>query len=86
MELLKGGEYLIPGIVGSQSEIFPNSILPMVIDKKQLRQITNISYQTWWRMERAGEGNVPPRIRLSSGRVGWKLNEVLEWIASRESI
>jgi len=55
-----------------------------VIGKKQLREITNVSYPTWWRMERKQEA--PARIRVSAGRVGWRLGDVLDWLETRKTV
>lgn len=54
------------------------------IGKKELRKITDVSYPTWWRMERNNEA--PARVRLSAGRVGWLLSDVLEWCESRQKV
>lgn len=55
-----------------------------VIGKKQLRELTSVSYQTWWRMER--KCLAPARIRLSAGRVGWQTGAVLDWLSNREKL
>ena len=49
-----------------------------IIGKKELRELTKISADTWARMERACKA--PARIRLSPGRVGWRLSEVQSWL------
>ncbi len=54
------------------------------INKKRLLELVDVSYSTWWRLERAGKA--PKRIRLSPGRVGWRLGEVLDFLASRETV
>jgi prophage regulatory protein len=54
------------------------------INKKRLLELVGLSYTTWWRLERAGKA--PKRIRLSAGRVGWRLGDVLDFLASRESV
>jgi len=55
-----------------------------VIGKKELRELTSLSYPTWWRLEK--KCLAPARIRLSAGRVGWNAGAVLDWISSRETI
>lgn len=55
-----------------------------IIGRKELREITNISYQTWWRLEK--NNKAPARIRISAGRVGWLLSSVLEWCESRQVV
>lgn len=52
------------------------------IGKKELRDITDLSYTTWWRLERAHDA--PARIRMSDKRVVWDLSEVLSWCKSRQ--
>ncbi len=52
-----------------------------IIGQKDVQQMTNLSRTTLWRMER--EGHFPRRLRLSNTRVGWKAQEVVEWIESR---
>jgi len=55
-----------------------------IIGRKELREISNISYQTWWRLEKAKQA--PARVRLSAGRVGWFLSDVLAWCESRQVV
>ncbi len=55
-----------------------------VIGKKRLREITDLSYSTWWRMEKAGKA--PARVRLSAGRVGWHLGDVMDFLSNRSSL
>lgn len=67
------------------SEELKQSINRMkVINKRLLLELVGVSYTTWWRMERAGKA--PKRIRLSAGRVGWRQGEILDFLASRESV
>lgn len=54
------------------------------INKRRLLELVGVSYTTWWRLERAGKA--PRRIRLSAGRVAWRLGDVLDFLASRESV
>ena len=54
------------------------------IGRKELREISNVSYQTWWRLEKAKLA--PARVRLSAGRVGWLLSDVLAWCKSRQVV
>jgi prophage regulatory protein len=58
--------------------------LMKAINKRRLLELVGVSYSTWWRLERAGKA--PKRIRLSAGRVGWRLGEVLDYLASRETV
>lgn len=43
--------------------------------------LTGLSRITVWRLERAGQ--FPKRLKLSSQAIGWRQDEVLEWIESR---
>lgn len=54
-----------------------------IINKRERRELTNISEPTWWRHERAGL--VPRRVQLTPGRVGYRLSEILAWLESRQS-
>lgn len=53
-----------------------------ILRRKQLIEIIGISYTTLWRMEKAGD--FPARIRLGRRAVGWHLDEVEEWLKTRE--
>lgn len=55
-----------------------------IIGKKQLRELVNVSYSTWYRMEKSG--CAPVRVKLSAGRVGWRLGDVMDWLSNRSSI
>ena len=48
---------------------------PTVIER------TGISATTIWRLERRGD--FPPRVRLSPGAIGWRENDIENWIESR---
>src|SRR5712691_783470 len=52
-----------------------------ILGEAQVHQLTNLSRTTRWRIERRGE--FPKRVRLSPGRVGWRQDEIREWIDSR---
>ncbi len=56
----------------------------LVINRKRLEDWTGLHYTTWYRMEKAGKA--PSRVRLSAGRVGWIAEDVLNWLASRETV
>lgn len=55
-----------------------------IIRPRYLQALTGLSRTTIWRLERAGE--FPKRIKLSSGAVGYKLDEIQAWIDSRELV
>lgn len=53
-----------------------------LISWKTLRpMVGNLGRTTWWRLVRAGEAPAP--IRISPGRVAWRMADILDWIASR---
>jgi prophage regulatory protein len=49
-----------------------------ILGDRAVRQLTNLSRTTIWRLER--QGKFPRRLRLSGNRIGWRADEVLEWI------
>jgi predicted DNA-binding transcriptional regulator AlpA len=51
-----------------------------ILGDRAVRQLTNLSRTTIWRLER--QGKFPRRLRLSGNRIGWRAEEVLEWIES----
>ena len=55
-----------------------------ILNAQQVVQITNLSRVTIWRMERAGE--FPQRINISPNRVGWREDDINEWIESRHRV
>ncbi len=55
-----------------------------IINKKQLCEITGLSATTWWRLTRAGLA--PGRVKLSAGRVGWRMGDVFDWLSSRTEV
>ena len=50
---------------------------------KEVSALTTYTPQHIYRLERAGAGKFPRRVRIGPNRVGWRLAEVLEWMASR---
>jgi prophage regulatory protein len=55
-----------------------------VLRRRQLLQLIGLSYTTQWRLEK--NGDFPARIRLGRGAVGWRLEEVEEWLNGRERV
>lgn len=51
-----------------------------IICIKEVQRLTDLSRTTIWRMERAGK--FPPRLPLSGSRIGWRYNDIQEWIKS----
>ena len=57
--------------------------LPRIISKRELRQIIPLSPQHILRLEKLNR--FPKRIRIGARRVGWRLSDVIAWIAEREA-
>ena len=54
-----------------------------IISAPERRQLVPYSDMHIWRKEQAG--TFPKRIKLGPHRVGWSLQEVLEWIEARKA-
>ncbi|MBR1250006.1 AlpA family phage regulatory protein [Bradyrhizobium sp. AUGA SZCCT0169] len=54
-----------------------------IIGSAELRKLVPFSDAHFWRLERSG--GFPRRIKLGTHRIGWDLNEVLDWIDARKS-
>ena len=52
-----------------------------IISKRELKELVLYSPQHIARLEKAGK--FPKRVQLGPNRVGWVLDEVLEWIDER---
>ena len=48
------------------------------VKEAERRQITSISRTQAWKLEK--EGLFPPRIKLGSRSVVWKLSDLLKWL------
>ncbi len=55
-----------------------------ILSAKEVIHKISLSRTTIWRMEIRGD--FPRRIILSPGRVGWKADEIEEWIETRQRI
>lgn len=54
-----------------------------ILNIKHVVDITGLSRVTIWRLERAG--NFPKRIPLSPRRVGWREDEIQDWIQKKST-
>lgn len=54
-----------------------------ILDDNEVSLITSLSRSTRWRLQRKGEFPFP--VKLTFGRVGYRLSDVLEWVQSRPS-
>jgi prophage regulatory protein len=52
-----------------------------IIRFPKLHEITSLSRTTVWRLE--SNGKFPRRVVIGSRGVGWLLNEIQDWMASR---
>jgi len=48
---------------------------------EQVRDLHPVSRATRWRMVR--DGDFPPPVRISPGRIAWRESDVRQWIAAR---
>jgi len=56
--------------------------LDRVLSRQEISAMLGISMRTFARLEYSGE--MPPRIRLSTRRVGYRLSEIRAWVDARE--
>lgn len=56
--------------------------LPRIVTKKELKTIVPYSPQHILRLEK--QGRFPRRIQIGIRRVGWRLTDIENWLASRE--
>jgi prophage regulatory protein len=54
-----------------------------VISAAERRLMIPYSDMHIWRLEKAGQ--FPQRIKIGEHRVGWALNEILDWIEAHKS-
>lgn len=52
-----------------------------IVRTPEVIRLTGLSRVTLWRLERVGQ--FPRRLRLSPNSVGWREDEVFNWIESR---
>jgi predicted DNA-binding transcriptional regulator AlpA len=55
-----------------------------ILRTSEVLQTTGLSRTSVWRLERAGK--FPARRRITSGAVGWRSDEVQQWVTSRSSV
>lgn len=64
--------------VPSMSAVISDRPDRVVVTVKQACEITNLSSETLYRMHQRGEG--PPRVQLSTRRVGYNLGTLRAWL------
>ena len=52
-----------------------------ILRTPEVIELTGLSRVTLWRLER--QGKFPTRLRLSANAIGWREDEVIEWLKSR---
>lgn len=52
-----------------------------LLRKRDVIALTSLSAPTIWRLERAGK--FPRAIRISAGRIAWREEDVMAWLADR---
>ena len=55
-----------------------------MIREPERRAITGLGRTSWHEMERAGK--TPKKYRIGPRAVGWKLSDLLKWVAEREVV
>jgi prophage regulatory protein len=61
----------------------PSSGRDRIIGSAERRRLLPFSDMHIWRLEKAGQ--FPQRIKIGEHRVGWALNEILDWIEAHKS-
>lgn len=54
-----------------------------VVPWRTVHALTGLSRVTVWRLRR--QGQFPCPIRLSANRIGWRLQEIVDWLGARAS-
>jgi predicted DNA-binding transcriptional regulator AlpA len=52
-----------------------------VLSRPETIRLVGVSERTWERLEAAGD--VPPKIRLSEGRIGFRVSDIDAWLDAR---
>jgi predicted DNA-binding transcriptional regulator AlpA len=68
---------------GKEAQAMSGLGMNKVLSRRQTSEMLGLSLRTFARLEYAGD--VPPRIKLSTRRVGYRLSEVRAWIDAREA-
>ena len=61
-----------------------NLDLIRVLSRREAIKTANLSERTWERLEAAGD--VPPKTRLSQGRIGYRVSDLKEWLDRRREV
>jgi predicted DNA-binding transcriptional regulator AlpA len=52
-----------------------------VITRAETQKMVGLSPRTWDRLEEIGD--VPPKTRLSQGRIGYRVADIMRWLDQR---
>ena len=52
-----------------------------VLSESETYRAVGLSDRTWERLKAAGD--VPPKTRLSEGRIGYRLSDIKKWLDAR---
>jgi len=55
-----------------------------ILRMSEVMGMTGLSRVTLWRLER--DGRFPARLQLSKNAVGWRDDEVMDWVQSRPRV
>jgi len=74
-------QYLLKSVSGEVVSVSNNSAPERILRSKEVQDMTGLSRTTIWRLERVGK--FPSRVSLGLNSIGWRFNEVNEWILNR---
>ena len=52
-----------------------------VLNRSETLKMVGLSDRTWDRLEAKGE--TPPKTRISQGRIGYRVADIMKWLDSR---
>ena len=59
----------------------PIDAMTRILREPDVQRLTGVSRVTRWRWEK--DGQFPQRVRLGKNIIGWREQEILQWIESR---
>jgi predicted DNA-binding transcriptional regulator AlpA len=74
-------QYLLKSVSGEIVSVSNSSSPERILRSKEVQDMTGLSRTTLWRLERADK--FPSRVSLGLNSIGWRFNEVNEWILNR---
>jgi predicted DNA-binding transcriptional regulator AlpA len=55
-----------------------------VLNRTETLKMVGLSDRTWDRLEVAGD--TPPKTRISQGRIGYRVADIMKWLDSRREV